>query len=84
MLKKILHSIKRFWIWLFSKTTLDEKAIEIAEETKIRVKAVAQEAKDVKNAVKEVGNQIEDIADAAKGKKRRGRKPKSQNEKTSK
>ena len=47
------------------------------EETKRRAKAVKTELKDVKKATKEVVNQAGDVIDAAKGKKRRGRKPKS-------
>jgi|TARA_R110002060_G_scaffold16782_1_gene23297 hypothetical protein len=46
------------------------------EETKRRAKAVKTELKDVKKATKEVVNQAGDVIDAAKGKKRRGRKPK--------
>jgi len=47
------------------------------EETKRRAKAVKTELKDVKKATKEVVNQAGDVIDAAKGKKRRGRKPKA-------
>ena len=66
-----------FWDWVFSKTTIDEKVIAAAKETKKRVKAVKEEIKDVTEAVKEVGNQLEDIDDAVKGKARKGRKKKN-------
>jgi len=69
--------VKVFWDWVFSKTTVDEKVIAAAKETKKRVKAVKEEMKDVVGAVKEVSNQVGDIADAAKGKSRKGRKKKN-------
>jgi len=69
--------VKVFWDWVFSKTTVDEKVIAAAKETKKRVKAVKEEMKDVAEAVKEVGNQAGDIADAIKGKARKGRKKKN-------
>jgi t-SNARE complex subunit (syntaxin) len=65
-----------FWDWVFSKTTIDEKVIAVAKETKKRVKAVKTEIKDVAKAVKEVGNQVGDVGDAIKGKARKGRKKK--------
>ena len=49
---------------------------DTVKETKKRIKAVKTELKDVKKATKEVVNQAGDVIDAAKGKKRRGRKPK--------
>jgi len=69
--------VKVFWDWVFSKTTVDEKVIAAAKETKKRVKAVKEEMKDVVGAVKEVSNQVGDIADAVKGKSRKGRKKKN-------
>ena len=54
---------KDMWKALWSKTTIDEKAI-----------ATAQELADVADAIKEVGNQIGDIDDAIAGKARKGRK----------
>jgi uncharacterized protein with GYD domain len=68
--------INRFWNWVFSKTTIDEKVVATVKETKKRAKAVKEEIKDVAVAVKEVGNQIGDIGDAVKGKARKGRKKK--------
>ena len=48
---------------------------KVVKETKRRSRRVKQELKDVGDAVKEVANQAGDVVDAAKGKKRRGRKP---------
>jgi hypothetical protein len=69
--------IKNWWSKLWSKTTVDEKAIAKAKEIKKRTKAVLDEVNDVGAAIKEVANQVGDIADAAKGKARKGRKKKS-------
>jgi len=55
-------------------TIEDVKAAAI--EAKRRVKNVKEELKDVVVAAKELGNQIGDVAQAAKGKKRQGRKKK--------
>jgi len=49
---------------------------DIVNEVKERITNVKEEAKDVKEAIKEVGEEVEDIIQAAKGKKRKGRKPK--------
>jgi hypothetical protein len=54
-----------------------EDVKEVVKETKRRVKAVKKEIKDVAVAAKEVINQAGDVVDAAKGKKRKGRKPKA-------
>ena len=54
-----------------------EEVKEKAAEVKRRAKAVKKEIKDVGVAVKEVAKQSKDVVDAAKGKKRRGRKPKT-------
>ena len=58
-----------------------EDAVEdvkaVVKETKKRAKAVGKELKDVADATKEIINQAGDVAAAAKGKPRRGRKPKS-------
>jgi F0F1-type ATP synthase membrane subunit b/b' len=53
-----------------------EDVKEVAKEVKRRAKNVKKELKDVVEAAKEVGNQVGDVAAAAKGKPRRGRKPK--------
>ena len=67
---------KDMWNALWSKTTIDEKAISTVKEIKKRYKLTAQELSDVAVAIKEVGNQIGDIDDAVKGKSRKGRKKK--------
>ena len=66
---------KRLWNALWNSTTIDEKAEAALKETKTRLKAMRRELVDVKNAFKNVANQSKDVFDAAKGKKRRGRKP---------
>ena len=53
-----------------------DKAEDVAKEVKRRAKNVKEELKDVVDAAKELGNQIGDVAQAAKGKKRQGRKKK--------
>jgi len=62
------------WTYVWSKTTIDEKAIETLAEIKKRKKLTEAEIKDVINAIKKVGNQIDDIPNALKGKARKGRK----------
>ena len=54
-----------------------EDVKEAAKEVKRRAKRVKEEIKDVIDEAKEVVDQVKDVVDAAKGKKRRGRKPKS-------
>ena len=54
-----------------------EDVKEVVKETKRRAKAGGKELKDVASAAKEVINQAGDVAAAAKGKSRRGRKPKT-------
>ena len=54
-----------------------EDVKDVAKEVKRRAKSVKKELKDVAKAAKEVVNQAGDVAAAAKGKPRRGRKPKS-------
>ena len=67
---------KDMWNYLWSKTSVDEKAIATIKEIKKRYKLTAQELKDVADAVKEVGNQLGDIDNALKGEERKGRKSK--------
>ena len=66
--------LKDVWALLWSKTTIDEKAIATVKVIKKRYKLTAAELSDVAKAIKEVGNQIGDIDDAVKGKQRKGRK----------
>ena len=65
---------KDMWKALWSKTTVDEKAIATIKEVKKGAKLTTQELKDVVKAFKEVGNQIGDIDNALKGEERKGRK----------
>jgi len=48
-----------------------------AKEVKRRAKRVKEELKDVVEAAKDVADQVGDIKDAAKGKPRKGRKPRA-------
>ena len=58
-----------------------EDVKEVVKETKRRAKRVKQELKDVADPTKEVLNQAADVAAAAKGKTRRGRKPRRSSKK---
>jgi len=58
-----------------------EDVKKVAKEVKRRAKNVKQELKDVADATKEVLNQAGDVAKAAKGKTRRGRKPRRSSKK---
>ena len=74
MWKLIKQYWKDMWNHLWSKTSIDEKAVETLKEIKRRYKLTSKELADVGNALKQVGNQLGDIDDALKGKKRKGRK----------
>ena len=63
----MIKYLKNLWNALWAKTTMDE-------EFKSRYDEVVKELADVKRAAKNVANQTKDVFDAAKGKKRRGRK----------
>ena len=65
---------KDMWKALWSKTSIDEKAINTVKEIKKRYKLTTQELADVADVIKEVGNQLGDIDDALAGKGRKGRK----------
>ena len=43
-----MEKLTQFWNWLLSKTTLDEKAVEVFDEVKDRAGEMADEFKDVK------------------------------------
>lgn len=58
-----------------------EDVKKVAKEVKRRAKNVKRELKDVADATKEVLNQAGDVAAAAKGKTRRGRKPRRSSKK---
>jgi hypothetical protein len=53
------------------------KGKAVVKETKRRAKLVKQELGDVADSAKDVIDQTKDVLDAAKGKPRRGRKPKA-------
>ena len=74
MINLIKNFVKDVWAYIWSKTTVDEKAISTVKEIKKRYKLTAEELADVAKAIKEVGNQIGDIDDAIAGKSRKGRK----------
>ena len=65
----MIEYIKNLWNALWAKTTIDE-------ELKSRYDEVVKELEDVKTSAKQVVKQSKDVVKAAKGKKRRGRKPK--------
>jgi hypothetical protein len=57
MFKKVLlavwtFSLEKGYNWILSKTTLDEKAIEVIDEIEVRSANVKKEFKDVVNAAK--------------------------------
>lgn len=59
MFKKVLlavwtFSLEKTWNWILSKTTLDEKAIEVIDEIEVRSIKVKKEFKDVVDAAKGV------------------------------
>jgi len=79
MFKKIInviwtYSLQDYWKAIWSRTSLDEKAVATLKEIKKRYKLTSKELQDVGRAIKEVGNQLGDIDDAIKGKSRKGRK----------
>ena len=63
----MVEYLKNLWNALWAKTTIDE-------ELKSRYDEVVKELADVKEAAKNTVAQAKDVVDAAKGKKRRGRK----------
>ena len=70
---------KRLWSAIWASTDLDERAIAIINEAKVRVANMKLELDDVKAVAKNVIAQSKDVVDAAKGKKRKGRKPNKKN-----
>ena len=75
---------KRLWNALWDSTNLDEKAEAALKEAKARIAEMKKELADVKHAAKNTVAQAKDVVDAAKGKKRRGRKPYYKNKKKNK
>ncbi len=56
------------WDLLWSKTSIDEKAIATIKEMKRRYNLTTKELSDVAEAIKKVGKEISDIDNAIKGK----------------
>ena len=85
-MQKLKSYFKRLWNALLDSTDLDEKAEAALKEAKARIVEMKKELADVKKAAKNVVAQSKDVIDAAKGKKRRGKKPykKNKNKKTNK
>jgi coenzyme F420-reducing hydrogenase beta subunit len=57
MFKKVLYviwtfSLEKGWNWIWSKTEIDEKTIEVVEEIQYRKQLIKEELKDVVDAVK--------------------------------
>ena len=66
---------KKLWNTIWDSTDIDEKAEAALKEAKARIAEMKKELADVKKAAKNVVNQSKDVIGAAKGKKRRGKKP---------
>ena len=66
---------KRLWNALLDSTDIDEKAEAALKEAKARIAEINKELADVKHAAKNTVAQAKDVVDAAKGKRRKGRKP---------
>ena len=71
----MIEYFKNLWNALWAKTTIDE-------EFKSRYDEIVKELADVKKAAKNVAKQTKDVVEAAKGKKRRGRKSNYRHKKT--
>jgi len=76
MFKKIIHviwtySLQDYWIAIWSRTTIDEKAKSTLVEIVKRYKLTADELADVGRAIKEVGNQLGHVPKAVAGKTRK-------------
>ena len=72
---KIKSYFKRLWNAIWDSTDIDEKAEEALKEVKARIAEMKKELADVKYAAKNTVAQAKDVVDAAKGKRRKGRKP---------
>ena len=72
---------KRLWCVIWASTEIDEKAIAALKEAKSRISEMRKELADVKKAAKNVVAQSIDVVEAAKGKKRKGKKPYYKNKK---
>ena len=65
----------RLWNALWDSTDIDERAAAALKEANSRISEMRKELADVKKAAKNTIAQAVDVVDAAKGKKRRGKKP---------
>jgi hypothetical protein len=79
MIKKFLYalwtfSLQKGWNWIWSKTTVDEKAIAVAKEVKRRAEIAAEELEDVKDSLKDAIEESKDIASAVKGETKKRKK----------
>ena len=83
-MQKLKSYFKRLWKALWDSTDLDERAEAALKEAKARIAEMKKELVDVKNAAKNVVAQSKDVIGAAKGKKRKGRKPYYKNKKRKK
>ena len=68
---------KKLWNAIWDSTDVDEKAEAALKEVKARIAEMKKEIADVQEAAKSTVAQAKDVVDAAKGKKRRGRKSNS-------
>jgi type II secretory pathway component PulM len=71
----MIKYLKNLWNALWNSTDVDEKAEAALKEVKARIAEMKKELADVKAAAKNTVAQAKDVVDAAKGKKRKGRKP---------
>ena len=65
---------KKLWNAIWDSTDVDEKAEAALKEVKARIAEMKKEIADVQETAKSTVAQAKDVVDAAKGKKRRGRK----------
>ena len=74
-MEKLKSYFKRLWNAIWDLTDIDEKAEAALKEAKARIAEMKKELADVKHAAKNVVEQSKDVVGAAKGKRRKGRKP---------
>ena len=74
-MEKLKSYFKRLWNAIWDSTEIDEKAEAALKEAKARIAEMKKELADVKHAAKNTVAQAKDVVDAAKGKRRKGRKP---------
>ena len=74
-MEKLKSYFKRLWKAIWDSTDIDEKAEAALKEAKARIAEMKKELADVKYAAKNTVAQAVDVVDAAKGKRRKGRKP---------